>query len=61
MNEKEVKMRWVEDNGAWFTPGGEPVYKCSNCGCRKVFGVENGPKLKQCPNCGEKDEDADLQ
>ena len=39
---------WIEDNKKWFTPGGDPVWICSNCGGgRHVFGIES-------PDCGEK-------
>ena len=47
---------WIKDNRTWFTPGGDPVWICSNCGGgTHVFGIESTesqPKI--CPDCGEK-------
>ena len=51
---------WVKVHG-FATPGGDPVWKCSNCGKgRHVFGVEHhsyGADIADnqwvaCPNCG---------
>ena len=58
----EVKRgRWIKENGSWFTPGGDPVWECSECGKgRHVYGVEHGTygsdvadgQWVSCPNCG---------
>ena len=49
--------KWIQDNSqTWFTPGGDPVWICSNCGGgRHVYGIENidEPKLV-CPDCANK-------
>lgn len=50
-----MTAEWIQDNTQhWFTPGGDSVYVCSNCGGgRHVFGIEsweNQPKI--CPDCG---------
>ena len=49
--------KWIQDNSqTWFTPGGDPVWICSNCGGgRHVYGIENidEPKLV-CPECANK-------
>ena len=53
--------KWVTANGSWFTPGGDPVWECSECGKgRHVYGVEHGSygtdiadgQWVSCPNCG---------
>lgn len=53
---------WVEVNG-YVTPGGDPVWCCSECGKGlHVYGVEHGTYGKDiadhqwvaCPNCGAK-------
>ena len=53
--------KWVKANGSWFTPGGDPVWECSECGKgRHVYGVEHGTygadiadgQWVSCPNCG---------
>lgn len=53
--------KWVEARGSWCTPGGDPVWECSNCGMgRHVYGIEYGTynggisegQWKTCPNCG---------
>lgn len=55
------KGRWVKAHGSWFTPGGDPVWECSECGKgRHVYGVEHGTygadvadgQWVSCPNCG---------
>lgn len=47
---------YVYINKNTFTPGGDSVWICSNCGGgRHVFGIESTesqPKI--CPDCGEK-------
>ena len=61
-NETERKTgRWVEAHGMWCTPGGDPVWECSECGKgRHVYGIEHGSygsdiadhQWVACPNCG---------
>lgn len=55
--------RWVKAKGAWCTPGGDPVWECSECGKgRHVYGIEHGSyggdiadgQWVACPNCGAK-------
>ena len=53
--------RWVKAKGSWCTPGGDPVWECSECGkgCH-VYGIEHGTygadvadgQWVSCPNCG---------
>lgn len=54
-----VHGRWVKVGG-FFTPGGDPVWRCSECGKgRHVFGIEHGTygadvsdgQWLACPNC----------
>ena len=51
--------RWVKVGG-FFTPGGDPVWQCSECGKgRHVYGIEHGTygadvsdgQWLACPNC----------
>ena len=53
--------RWVKARGSWCTPGGDPVWECSECGKgRHVYGIEHGSygadvadgQWVSCPNCG---------
>ena len=53
--------RWVKARGGWITPGGDPVWECSECGKgMHVFGVEHDSygsavadgQWVACPNCG---------
>ena len=56
----EKKGKWVKA-GCYFTPGGDPVWKCSECGKGiHVYGIE-APSYNTnyadgqwvaCPNCG---------
>lgn len=55
--------RWVKAKGRWCTPGGDPVWECSECGKgRHVYGIEHGTygsdiadgQWVSCPNCGAK-------
>lgn len=55
--------RWIKAKGSWFTPGGDPVWECSECGKgRHVYGIEHGTygsdvaahQWVACPNCGAK-------
>lgn len=53
--------KWVKVSG-YFTPGGDPVWKCSECGKGiHVYGIEapsynrdytDGHQWVACPNCG---------
>ena len=54
-----MRGRWVKVRG-FFTPGGDPVWQCSECGKgRHVYGVEHGTygadvsdgQWLACPNC----------
>ena len=55
------KGHWVKVYG-YFTPGGDPVWKCSECGKGiHVYGIEantynrdytDGHQWVACPNCG---------
>ncbi len=51
--------RWIKVGGYW-TPGGDPVWECSECGKgRHVYGVKHGTygadvsdgQWVACPNC----------
>lgn len=53
--------RWVKAKGSWVTPGGDPVWECSECGKgMHVYGIEHGTygadvadgQWVSCPNCG---------
>ena len=63
-----VRGKWVEARGIWCTPGGDPVWECSECGKgRHVYGIEHGSygadvangQWVACPNCGAVMEEAD--
>lgn len=53
--------RWIKARGSWCTPGGDPVWECSECGKGvHVYGIEHGTygsdvadgQWVACPNCG---------
>lgn len=53
--------KWVKARGSWCTPGGDPVWECSECGKGlHVYGFEHGSygadvadgQWVACPNCG---------
>ena len=53
--------RWIKARGSWCTPGGDPVWECSECGKgMHVYGIEYGAygsdvadgQWVACPNCG---------
>lgn len=57
-----VHGRWVKVPG-FATPGGDPVWRCSECGKgQHVYGIEHGSygvdvsdgQWVTCPNCGAK-------
>ena len=57
-----VHGRWVKVSG-YVTPGGDPAWKCSECGKGvHVYGIEHGTygadiadgQWISCPNCGAK-------
>lgn len=59
--------KWIEVHG-FCTPGGDPVWACSECGKGvHVYGIEHGSygsdvsdgQWKACPNCGAKMKDGD--
>ena len=52
--------RWIKARGSWCTPGGDPVWECSECGKGvHVYGIEHGRygsdiadgQWVSCPNC----------
>lgn len=46
------KGTWVKVHG-YYTAGGDPVYKCSNCGISEhVYGIEHPEKRSRCNVCG---------
>ena len=56
---KELKLNikcrnnayWRPEKTGGYSPGGNPLYKCSNCGW--VFGTHMIiPNYKYCPECG---------
>ena len=56
-----VRGKWVKARGSWCTPGGDPVWECSECGKgQHVYGIEHGSygadvadgQWVSCPNCG---------
>lgn len=56
-----VHGRWIKARGSWCTPGGDPVWECSECGKgMHVYGIEHGTygsdvadgQWVACPNCG---------
>lgn len=58
--EERNKAKWIKMHG-YVTPGGDPVWMCSNCGMGvHVYGIEHrsyeGNVAKHqwlaCPNCG---------
>ena len=58
--EKPRKGKWIRVGG-YVTPGGDPVWRCSNCGKGKhVWGIEHNSygadiadhQWVACPNCG---------
>ena len=61
-NVRPVKEgHWVKARGSWCTPGGDPVWECSECGKGvHVYGIEHGTygsdiadgQWVSCPNCG---------
>lgn len=61
LSSKIKKGKWVK-MGGYFTPGGDPVWKCSECGKGiHVYGIEtssynsdiaDGHQWVACPNCG---------
>ena len=57
---KEKMGKWVKVSG-YVTPGGDPVWECSECGKgRHVYGIEassyqrdvSNQQWVACPNCG---------
>lgn len=53
--------QWIKVRGSWCTPGGDPVWSCSECGKGiHVYGIEHvsyGADIADgqwvaCPNCG---------
>lgn len=64
LQKQELKKgKWMKIGG-YFTPGGDPVWKCSECGKGiHVYGIEansynsditDGHQWVACPNCGVK-------
>lgn len=50
----DLKGVWVQVNDpCLFTPGGDPVYRCSLCGKGDhLNGIEFPQHLDKCPACG---------
>ena len=50
---EEIKGQWVKIHGG-FTPGGDPCWRCSNCGKDEhLFGIEFRRNYHEvCSNCG---------
>lgn len=58
---KQKTGKWIKAPGRYFTPGGDPVWCCSECGKgTHVYGIEHGSygadvadgQWVACPNCG---------
>ena len=58
--ERQKKGKWIRVGG-YVTPGGDPVWRCSECGKGKhVWGIEHNSygadiadhQWLACPNCG---------
>ena len=47
---------WVRDHSQrWVTPGGDPVWVCSECHKgQHVHGIETPRGRDTCPDCGSK-------
>ena len=46
--------KWVKAQG-YITLGGDPVYKCSECGMSEhIYGIEHPNPMKICENCGSR-------
>ena len=49
---------WIDVKGNYFTPGGDPLWMCPECGEESeeswhVYGVEcQENKMEVCPHCG---------
>lgn len=50
------KAEWIRDiSHNWGTPGGDPLWICSNCGGgRHLYGIEYNIPLDICPDCYKK-------
>ena len=45
--------RWRKSNKGYFTPGGDSVWECPNCGAEHVYGIETQEGYsKYCERCG---------
>lgn len=43
--------KWIPEHHGGFSPGGNPLYRCSNCGW--IFGTHMiFPNYRYCPDCG---------
>lgn len=67
LKEEPKRGRWINTPG-YVTPGGDPVWRCSECGKGiHVYGIEHGTygadvsdgQWVACPNCGAKMEGED--
>lgn len=47
------KGQWIKSKKRVFTPGGDPLWQCSNCGQGEhVYGVGTADNfLRKCPDC----------
>lgn len=52
-NENNNTAYWKKEKTGGFSPGGNPLYRCSNCGW--VYGTHSVfPTFRYCPECGKK-------
>lgn len=49
-----MKNKWIKSTKCVFTPGGDPLWECENCGCGEhVCGIETQYAFRRfCPDCG---------
>lgn len=47
--------RWIKSSKHVFTPGGDPLWKCSECyRGEHVYGIESCESKEYCPDCGSR-------
>ncbi len=50
---KRIIAHWEPEHHGGFSPGGNPLYRCSNC--KWCFGTHMAfPNFRYCPDCGAK-------
>ena len=53
-----MRKDWIEPEGDYLTPGGDPLWMCPECGKKSkeswhVYGIEMPEnKMDACPHCG---------